>query len=80
MMKLSYDAEGDILYLDFVGRHVGQVTRSIGDGLLAEVNIESGELEGLEVWNFRQRASEDHGIDVPFELPALTEQAVSPVS
>ena len=69
-MKRSYDAEGDILYLDFVERHVGQVTRSIGDGLLAEVNLESGVVEGLELWNFRESASKDDGTDLPFDLQA----------
>ncbi len=66
-MKLNYDAEADILYIDLVERHVGQVTREIGEGLLAEVNLMSGVTEGLEVWNFRQRSWGPAGIDVHFE-------------
>ena len=67
-MKLNYDAEADILYIDFVERHEGQVTREIGDGLLAEVNLANGATEGLEVWNFRRRATGFAGIDVPVSV------------
>ena len=67
-MKLNYDAEADILYIDFVERHEGQVTREIGDGLLAEVNLANGATEGLEVWNFRRPATGFAGMDVPVSV------------
>ena len=71
-MKLHYDTEGDILYIDFVERHEGQISREIGDGLLAEVNRASGATEGLEIWNFSRRASQYPGIDVALHLPIST--------
>lgn len=79
-MRLSYDAETDILYVDFVERHQGQVTRFVNEGLLAEVNAGSGAVEGFEVWDFRRRASEGDGIEVPFGPGAPLPQAVARVS
>ncbi len=76
-MNIHYDAVADILYVDVVERHGGQATREIGDGLLAEVNLETGSVEGFEIWHFCQRASDLDGIDVPVQLQALLQPAVS---
>ncbi|MEO8541903.1 MAG: DUF2283 domain-containing protein [bacterium] len=76
-MHIQYDAVADILYVDFVERHEGQTTREIGEGLLAEVNLETSVTEGFEIWHFCQKASENGGIDVSLQLPALPLQPVA---
>jgi uncharacterized protein YuzE len=72
-MKVSYDVAGDILYLDLVERHGEQVTREVADGVLAEVNAESGALEGLEIWNFQRRAASPGGVTIPEFTPTFLE-------
>lgn len=70
-MRVSYDATGDILYLDLVERHERQVTREVVDGVLAELNAETGALEGLEIWNFNQRAAAAGGVAIPELSPTF---------
>ncbi len=70
-MHIQYDAVADILYVDLIERHKGQTTREIGEGLLAEVNLETSVVKGFELWHFRQRASENGGIHVLLQLQAL---------
>jgi len=66
--RCTYDVEEDVLHVDFVERHEAQEAREVGEELLAEVNAESGVVEGFEVRNFLGRASTEEGIDVPFRL------------
>lgn len=64
-MNVSYDAEGDTLYIQFLPPTGAIKTREIGDGILAHVKADSGAVEMVEVWNFLRRASSDEGVDIP---------------
>jgi len=68
-MNVSYDAEGDILYLQFLPPTGAMKTREIGDGMLGHYQVDSGELEMVEIWSFLQRASNERGVDVSLGDP-----------
>jgi len=64
-LKLTYDAEGDILYIDTVAPHEGQRTSAAGDGVIVRSDAASGAVENVEIWAFMARASSEGGIEVP---------------
>ena len=54
-LTLSYDREGDILYVNGVRPYAEQESDEIGDGVVARMNPNTGEVENLEILFFSQR-------------------------
>jgi uncharacterized protein YuzE len=75
-LKLSYDAEGDILYIDTVAPHEGQRTSAVGEGVIVRSDADSGAVENVEIWAFMARASSEGGIEIP--LTARLRETVVP--
>ena len=57
-LTLSYDREGDVLYVDALTPYAEQDSDEIGDGIVARMNPESGDVENLEVLFFSSRFGE----------------------
>lgn len=54
-LTLSYDREGDILYVDVVAPYAGQESDEIAEGVVARLNPTSGVVENLEILFFSSR-------------------------
>ena len=54
-LRLSYDAEGDILYLESVQPYAEQRSTELGDGVIARLNPGDRAIEGLEILGFSRR-------------------------
>jgi len=54
-LTLSYDAEGDILYLESVQPYAEQGSTEIGDGIVARLNPQGRAIESLEILGFSRR-------------------------
>ena len=54
-LRLSYDAEGDILYVESVQPYAEQRSTEIGDGVVARLNPGDRAIEGLEILGFSRR-------------------------
>lgn len=54
-MSLSYDRQGDILYVNFVPPYAGQESDEIGDGVIARMNPSAGAVGNLEILFFSSR-------------------------
>jgi uncharacterized protein YuzE len=54
MMQLTYDTEGDVLYLS-IGEPRAAISREIGDDVLLRLDPETGEVVGLKVLNLSSR-------------------------
>ena len=52
---LSYDKEGDILYVNVVQPYATQRSDEIGDGVVARTNPATGQVENLEILFFSSR-------------------------
>ncbi len=65
-LSLSYDTEGDILYLEAVPPYAAQFSDEIADGVVARMNPDTGEVECLEILSFRHRFK---NLGDVFELP-----------
>lgn len=65
--KLSYDQPSDTLYLDWAEPNADQDSSSIEQGVLARVNIQTGDVETLEILNFVARFGADQPLDLPIE-------------
>ncbi len=70
-MKITYDAEVDVLYLEFQSTEPGKVeSRQLTDEIIADYDP-SGKLAGLEILDARRILSQTQG-RVIFEIePAL---------
>lgn len=56
-LTLSYDKEGDILYVNVVPPYADQESDEIADGIVARMNPDSGEVENLMILFFSGRIS-----------------------
>ena len=66
-LTLRYDRESDILYLDRRAPHAEQESEEIGDGVIARLNPESGEIDSLEVLYFSTRLAGSGELELPVE-------------
>jgi uncharacterized protein YuzE len=59
-LTIEYDRIGDILYVTAVQPYTNQGTVEIEDEILARINPETGDVEGLEIlfWSKRIEAGE----------------------
>lgn len=63
-LSLEYDRIGDILYITKVRPYREQETEEIGEDILARLNPETREVEGLEILFWSKRL-EDGVLDIP---------------
>lgn len=68
-LSVSYDAEGDILYLDLVEPHMNQSSNEIAAGIVVRYNSDDGRIESFEVQGLSLRAF----VEEPLVLPILAE-------
>lgn len=68
-MRLTYDAEGDILYLQSCPPNASQRVVEVAEGVLVRLNGESGDVEGYEVQGFTAREWNGAELILP---PAVT--------
>ena len=66
-MNITYDDVGDILYIDFKGDRTELTSSEAGDGILVQLDRESGAVRAIEIWNFCQRTRDGESIGLPFD-------------
>ena len=54
-LRLSYDTEADILYLESVQPYAEQQSTEISDGVIARLNPGNRAIEALEILGFSRR-------------------------
>lgn len=54
-LAFQYDREADILHISNRAPYTGQDTEELGDDVIARINPQTGEVEGLEVPFFSTR-------------------------
>ena len=64
-LRLKYDREGDILYIDKVPPYAEQDSDEIGDNVIARFNPTSGEIENVEVLFFNERVARGEPLELP---------------
>ncbi len=66
-LKISYDREGDILWIGTSPAREGQVCDETDDGMLVMWDGESGPVEAIEIFGFSRRfAKLDDVVELPF--------------
>jgi uncharacterized protein YuzE len=75
-LTFHYDREADILYINTVPPYPAQESEELGDEIIARLNPETGQIEGLEVLLFTARLLRRDW----FSLPVIADLriAVSP--
>ena len=71
LLKISYDAPSDTLYLDLSAPIECQESTSIANGVLARLNPATGGVESLEILDFVARFGGDVGLELPIEGSSL---------
>ena len=64
-LKFRYDREADILYIDKLPPYETQESEEIGDGVVARLKPETGEVENLEVLFFSTRLLRSELFELP---------------
>ncbi len=64
-LRFRYDREADILYIDKLAPYETQESEEIGDGVVARLNPETGEVENLEVLFFSTRLLRSELFELP---------------
>lgn len=64
-LTFTYDREGDILYITKMPPYAAQDSEEIGDEVIARLNPESGEVEGLEILFFSTRLLRHDLLEIP---------------
>jgi uncharacterized protein YuzE len=64
-LTFEYDRIGDILYITRVAPYRDQETEEIGEDILARINPETGELEGVEILFWSKRLASGEALDLP---------------
>ena len=67
-VKVRYDQEGDILYIDRCAPYAEQESEEIGNEVIARLNPESGLVENLEILFFSKRLMTNEQLELPIEL------------
>ena len=66
-LTIKYDQPADTLSLEHLPPHPGQIPREIYEGVLAGLNPDTGEIEGLEIHSFKARMERDGQIVLPIK-------------
>ncbi len=64
-LKLRYDRESDILYIDLRPPYSEQESEELGDEVVARLNPETGDVENLEVLFFSTRLLRSDSLQLP---------------
>ena len=64
-LRFRYDREADILYIDKLPPYETQESEEIGDGVVARLNPETGDVENLEVLFFSTRLLRSELFELP---------------
>jgi uncharacterized protein YuzE len=69
-LVFRYDKIGDIMYVEKCRPYAEQDSDEIGDEVVARLNPETGEVEGLEIlaWSKRMEAGETVDLPIASEL------------
>ena len=64
-LTFQYDREGDILHIDKCAPYADQDSEEIGDGVIARLNRDTGEIENIEVLFFSTRLLRSDLFELP---------------
>ena len=64
-LRFEYDRTGDVLTLSTRPPYAEQESEEIGDGVVARMNPDTGEIEHLEILFFSTRLLRDVLVDLP---------------
>ncbi len=64
-LRLRYDREADILYIDRCPPYAEQESEELGDDVIARLNPATGEVENLEVLFFSTRLLRSDLLELP---------------
>ena len=64
-LRVRYDREGDILYIDTRPRYAEQGSEELRDEVMARMNPETGHLENLEILFFSTRLLRSDLLELP---------------
>ncbi|MGB3291473.1 MAG: DUF2283 domain-containing protein [Phormidesmis sp.] len=67
-VMVSYDREGDILYVDKCEPYADQESEEIGDEIVVRLNPESNEIENLAILFFSKRLMANEKLMLPIRL------------
>jgi len=71
-MKLHYDREADILYIDTCPPYANQVSDELSDEIVVRRNAQTGEIENLEVLWFSTRVLNGGSVELPIRAALTT--------
>lgn len=66
-VKVRYDREGDILYVDRCAPYTEQESEEIGNEVVARLNPDSGVVENLEILFFSKRLMTNEPLELPID-------------
>ena len=66
-LTFKFDREGDILYIQKRPPYAQQESEELGDDVIARLNPQSGEVEGLEVLFFSTRLLRSNLLEIPVD-------------
>jgi hypothetical protein len=64
-LTFHYDRVGDILHIDRVAPHAAQEVEELSESVVARMNPETGEIEGLEVHSYSARLLRGDDLELP---------------
>jgi uncharacterized protein YuzE len=64
-LRVHYDRIGDILYITKVPPYVGQDSTELDDYIVARLNPDTDEVEGLEILFWSKRLESGETLDLP---------------
>lgn len=67
-LLVSYDCEGDILYVDKCEPYAEQESEEIEDEIVARLNPDSNEVENLAILFFSKRLMADENLVLPIDV------------
>jgi hypothetical protein len=67
-LKLHYEREGDILYIDKVPPYSEQESQEVGDGVVVRTNPSTGAVENVELLFFSSRFQNSSDVEIPVSV------------
>jgi hypothetical protein len=64
-MTFRLDAVGDALYIDVCAPYAEQISEEVGDGVVARLNPQTGEVENVAVLFFTKRLELGQELNIP---------------
>ena len=69
-MRVEYDPEGDLLFVEFIEPTDDSQTVDAGDGVLLILDASGESVQAVEIWSCRARGAKGEAIDVPVTVDA----------